>query len=69
MSAEIKTTATLESSVPREVFQVNIKFGSGWPYAVSLDGARFLVNTPADANNPTPMIVVLNWTAILKQKP
>jgi Tol biopolymer transport system component len=68
MSAEIKNTTTLESSVPREVFQANIKFGFGYPYAVTPDGARFLIATPVDANNPAPLILVLNWTAILKQK-
>ena len=68
MSAEIKTTTTLESSVPRELFQTNIKFSIGYPYAVMPDGARFLINTPVDTNNPAPMIVVLNWTAILKRK-
>ena len=68
MSAEIKNTTTLESSVPRELFGTNIKFGYGCPYAVTPDGARFLINTPVDANNPAPLILVLNWTAILKQK-
>ena len=68
MSAEIETAATLESSVPRELFQTNIKFTFAYPYAVTPDGARFLINTPADANNPAPLILVLNWTAILKQK-
>ena len=68
MSAEIKTAGTLESSVPRELFQANIKFRVGFPYAVTPDGARFLINTPADADNPTPLMVVLNWPAILKRK-
>jgi len=33
---------------------------------VETDGQRFLFNTPVEANNPAPMIVVINWTAGLK---
>jgi hypothetical protein len=38
----------------------------GRPYAVALDGQRFLILAPVEANNPAPMTVVLNWAADLK---
>ena len=68
MSAEIQTEGAFASDVPKQLFQTEIKLIAGYPYAVAPGGARFLVNTPAEANNPAPMTVVLNWTATLKQK-
>jgi Tol biopolymer transport system component len=66
MSADI--TAGFEKIVTRQLFQVDIKQAPGSPYAVAPDGSRFLINTPAEAGNPAPMVVVLNWPATLKQK-
>ncbi len=68
MAAEIKIGAKLESGVPKQLFQTRIKFGSDYPYGVSPDGSRFLINTPVGVDDPTPMIIVLDWTALLKQK-
>ena len=68
MAAEIGVGAKLESGVPQQLFQTRIKFDSDCPYGVAPDGSRFLINIPAEINDPAPMIVVLNWTAILKQK-
>jgi hypothetical protein len=67
MSAEIKAGATFESGAPRQLFQTNLKFSYGAPYAPAPDGARFLVNTPVEADTRAPMIVVLNWAADLKR--
>jgi len=53
--------------VTKPLFQIDIKRAPGYPYAVAPDGSRFLVNTPADANNPVPMALVLNWPATLKK--
>jgi serine/threonine protein kinase len=66
MSAQIKSEGPFEIDVPQQLFQANIKFAPGYPCAVTPDGSRFLINTPAEANNPAPMTVVLNWTAVLK---
>ncbi len=69
MSAEIKIGAKLESGLPQQLFQTRIKFGfSDYPYGVAPEGSRFLINAPAEADDPAPMIIVLNWTASLKQK-
>jgi len=67
MSAELKSDAAFDSLVTKPLFQVDIKRAPGCPYAVAPDGSRFLVNTPADASNPVPMTIVLNWTATLKK--
>jgi serine/threonine protein kinase len=53
--------------VTKPLFQIDIKRAPGYPYAVAPDGSRFLVNTPADANNPVPMTLILNWPATLKK--
>ena len=68
MSVETKTGSAFESGVAKQLFHADIKRIPGFPYAVASDGARFLINAPAEANNPAPMMVVLNWTATLKQK-
>ena len=67
MEAQIKSDAPFQVDVPQQLFQTSIKFGQGYPYAVNHDGSRFLIITPAEANNAAPLTVVLNWTASLKQ--
>jgi Tol biopolymer transport system component len=53
----------------QQLFQARLKSGSDdYPYGVTPDGSRLLIKTPAEANDPAPMVVVLNWTATLKQK-
>ena len=69
MSAELKADGAFESVVTKPLFQVDIKRVPGIPYAVTPDGSRFLINTPAEASNHTPMIVVLNWPATLTKNP
>lgn len=68
MSAELKSDSSFENVVTKQLFQLDIKRASGYPFTVASDGSRFLINTPAEANNPAPMVVVLNWPATLKQK-
>ena len=65
MSAEFKSG--FENIVTKQLFQVDMKHATGYPYAVTADGSRFLINTPAEASNPAPTVVVLNWPATLKQ--
>ena len=68
MSAEMKSDSTFDSVVTKQLFQTQFKRAPGIPYAVTNDGSRFLINTPAEANTATPLVVVLNWTATLKAK-
>jgi serine/threonine protein kinase len=69
MAAETKIGSTFESGVPRQILQTSIKMlaGAGYPYSVSSDGARFLVNARVEATNLAPMTVVLNWQEGLKK--
>ena len=55
---------------PRPLFQTLISRGVSQlrtHYVPSRDGQRFLINTPATDPTPTPITVVLNWTAGLKK--
>ena len=65
MSAPIKEGAAFES-VPQQLFQTSIKVSQSYPYAVTPDGGRFLINVTVEASNPAPMTIVLNWTNDLK---
>ena len=67
MAAQVKSESPFQVSVPQQLFQTDIKFAVGFPYAVTRDGSRFLINTPAEAANPAPFTVALNWTAGLKK--
>jgi len=40
----------------------------GTTYRASPDGRRFLVKTPVEEERPSPLTIVLNWTADLKRK-
>jgi Tol biopolymer transport system component len=68
MAAQVKSENPFQIDVPQPLFQTRIKFAFGYGYAVTPDGARFLINCPSEANNPAPLTVVINWTASLKQK-
>ncbi len=59
-----------EVGVPQPLFEMRIGNlpGNGSPfYDVTSDGRRFIVSTVVEETAPTPMSVVLNWNAGLKQ--
>ncbi|HEX7296457.1 MAG TPA: hypothetical protein VF251_11925, partial [Pyrinomonadaceae bacterium] len=68
MAVDVKTETNFESGTPKELFQADIKQGAGLPYGVTPDGSRFLIKTPANKSAATPLVVISNWTARLKQK-
>jgi hypothetical protein len=56
--------------VPHTLFQTRVPAGVNvlhTHYVPSRDGQRFLVNTQSSDPAPTPITVVLNWTAGLKK--
>ena len=56
--------------VPKMLFQTGVPAGvsaNRTHYDASRDGRRFLVNTQSGDPSPTPITVVLNWTAGLKK--
>jgi serine/threonine protein kinase len=68
MSAQLKSDSSFDNVVTKQLFKLDIKLASGYSFDATPDGSRFLINTPAEANTPAPMVVVLNWPATLKQK-
>ena len=56
--------------VPRALFQTRVPAGvsaNRMHYVPSRDGQRFLVNTQSGDASPSPITVVMNWTAGLKK--
>ena len=67
MAVDLRTDGKFESSIPRELFQGNVKTGFSYSYATTADGQRFLMSAPVDAPAGAPMTIVLNWTSGLKR--
>ena len=57
---------TFEHSAPQPLFETRT-VGSGLTYDVSPDGERFLMNTEVGEPEPSPIVVVINWTAELQK--
>ena len=55
----------IEVGVPQRLFHANVP-GVGFPYDVSADGQRFLVNL-AEEESQTPLRLVTNWVEELKK--
>jgi dipeptidyl aminopeptidase/acylaminoacyl peptidase len=66
MSVAIAPGPRVEAGVPKPLFDLDAASSDGWNYAVSADGQRILALRGIDAA-PTPITVVLNWTALLKK--
>ena len=62
------TGSMLDTTAPKKLFAT--RAGAGTPcandYDVSADGKRFLVLESVRDSRPTPITVILNWTAMLK---
>ncbi len=57
-----------EAGIPKLLFELRVAYTPGNPaYDVTADGQRFLVNTFVEQNAPSPVTVVMNWTAGLKR--
>jgi eukaryotic-like serine/threonine-protein kinase len=73
MAVEVNSAgSTFEAGVPKPLFETRTitifpGFGGASYYAASGDGQRFLVSTLVGESVPTPLTVVLNWTAGLKK--
>jgi serine/threonine protein kinase/Tol biopolymer transport system component len=66
MAAIVKNGASFESSVPVPLFKVPT-LDVETVYEVHPDGQRFLVANLLRPAGQTPITIVLNWTALLKQ--
>ena len=68
MAVEITTGPKLDSSTPRELFDTGLPVSLLQDqYRATPDGQRFLLLKPVVEVSPTPITVVLNWTAGLKK--
>lgn len=70
MVVEVNAGDPFRAGVPKALFQMRLPMDFDWSsgnYAVTADGQRFLVTTPAgEAASPT-ITVVLNWLALRKK--
>ena len=49
------------------LFETSVRLDGDYPYDVSADGQRFVVNTLVKDTTAAPITVVVNWTAALKK--
>ena len=70
MSAEItEQGSSLLIGKVQSLFQINpVPFAGGSNYDVTSDGNKFVVASLAPSQVSEPLTVVINWTALLKQK-
>jgi Tol biopolymer transport system component len=70
MAADVRAGTTFEVGVPRLLFKTALTQGlyRGWRWAVSRDGQRFLINTPASPVSGEHLVVVTNWTTELQRE-
>jgi hypothetical protein len=59
------TSKSFEVGLVRPLFKTRRILGTSYPYDVSTDGKRFLVNSAPD--KAPPITVVLDWTATLSK--
>ena len=66
MAVSVKTGAAFDADAPRALFQTELNIAElRQSYAVSVDGQRFLLNTPIEGG-PPPIAVIMNWPALLR---
>jgi hypothetical protein len=58
--------STFETGAVTELFTVRTITGNGYPYDVSPDGQRFLINTLVGDSFDPKITVVTDWTAGLE---
>ncbi|HEY2919512.1 MAG TPA: hypothetical protein VGK77_11020, partial [Candidatus Binatia bacterium] len=70
MAVDVKEDGnTFTAGNPRILFEMRVIFAVGGApaYDTTRDGQRFLAVTPLEETSPSPLTVVLNWTAGLKK--
>jgi serine/threonine protein kinase len=70
MSVPVTTGSTFEAGLPVRLFETRMSplLNAGYTrnqYVVSADGQRILINQPPPSLPPSPITVVVNWTAAL----
>jgi WD40 repeat protein len=72
MAVDIRGQEAFEAGTPHPLFRINTPDvvglgGAHCSYVPASDGNRFLVNSRVEGAPATPIVVVLNWTALLKK--
>ena len=69
MAVDITIGTEVQPGTPRPLFDTKMTVFADWSrqYDVTPDGKRFLILKPVGEEAPKPIIVVLNWTSLLKQ--
>ncbi len=60
-------SAGFDVGAVKTLYTTHTSFVAGYPFDVSADGQRFLINTIPEQATAAPITVVLNWTAGLKK--
>jgi Tol biopolymer transport system component len=67
MAVDVATGSKFQAAEPRPLFRLDFKITDiGYPYDVSPDGKRFLVNELVEEGQPATITIMQNWTARLK---
>jgi Tol biopolymer transport system component len=69
MAVDVTTTSTFKVGVPKLLFEVRLRPGNSgpYPYDVSADGKRFLIETVPVEAEEAPITIVTNWHEGLKK--
>ena len=58
--------STIELGTPTALFQTRFS-NTPFPYAVTADGQRFLINRPVQDTSDPPITLIVNWPEALKK--
>jgi len=68
MEVDLKLTAdSVEPAAPRELFRLPGVDTGYSPYETTSDGRRFLVRATPEHGAAQPLMVIINWSALLKE--
>jgi len=69
MVVDVKLRPSFQAGVPKPLFDTRVLTFTDFRnhYVVTSDGQRFLINSITQERSTTPIDIVKNWTALLKQ--
>jgi hypothetical protein len=68
MAVDVNTGPFFQAGAPHRLFDAAFHVGGAWfHWDVTADGKKFLINAVAQESAGSPLTVVLNWQAGLKQ--
>jgi serine/threonine protein kinase len=69
MAVGVRADPTFEAGTPQPLFEARLRTSASdmTLYDAAADGSRFLMNVPDESLAPTPINVVVNWTALIRR--